>query len=106
MDVPFRDLTPKERMFFTNAVREFFEYLETKKYKLHVRVFLSRYRGYTVCPECGGSRLRQEALDIFLKGKNIAEVSRRTIQENHEFFFQVELTPEKTEIARRVLFES
>ena len=52
-----------------NAVREFFDYLETKKYKLHVRVFLSRYRGYTVCPDCQGSRLRQEARDIYHRGQ-------------------------------------
>src|SRR5438046_10595048 len=88
-----------------NAVRESFEYLETKKYKLHVRVFLSRYRGYTVCPECGGSRLRQEARDIFINGKNIADVCRMTIQENHEFFSQLSLTPAEAEIAESHLFE-
>src|SRR5499427_2358653 len=79
LDVPFRDLTLEERTSIMKAVREFFEYLETKKYKLHVRVFLSRYRGYTVCPECKGSRLRQEARDIFINGKNIADVCRMTI---------------------------
>ena len=102
---PFRLLTSEEQTFVMNAVREFFEYLETKKYKLHVRVFLSRYRGYTVCPECGGSRLRQEARDIFINGKNIADVSRMTIQESHEFFSQLSLTPAEAEIAERILFE-
>ena len=102
---PFRLLTSEEQAFVMNAVREFFEYLETKKYKLHVRVFLSRYRGYTVCPECGGSRLRQEARDIFINGKNIADVSRMTIQESHEFFSQLSLTPAEAEIAERILFE-
>ncbi|MCH6584124.1 MAG: DsbA family protein, partial [Proteobacteria bacterium] len=53
--------------------RKFFDYLATKKYQLHVRVFLSRYRGYTLCPACDGSRLRQEARDIFVDDKNIAE---------------------------------
>jgi excinuclease ABC subunit A len=43
------------------GLRGFFRWLESKKYKVHVRVFLSRYRGYTLCPECGGSRLRKEA---------------------------------------------
>ncbi len=105
MDVPFRDLSPDERTFVMNAVRTFFEYLETKKYKLHVRVFLSRYRGYTVCPECGGSRLRQEARDIFINGKNIADVCRMTIQESHEFSSHLTLTPAQAEIAERILFE-
>ena len=105
LDTPFRALSPEERAFVMNAVREFFDYLETKKYKLHVRVFLSRYRGYTVCPDCGGSRLRQEARDIFINGKNIADVCRMTIQESHEFFSHLSLTPAQAEIAERILFE-
>src|SRR5262249_37673861 len=92
LDVPFRELPSEERTYVLNAVRQFFDYLETKKYKLHVRVFLSRYRGYTVCPDCQGSRLRQEARDIFINGKNIADVCRMTIQESHDFFSGLELT--------------
>jgi len=105
LDVPYRDLSPDERAFVTSAVREFFDYLETKKYKLHVRVFLSRYRGYTVCPECEGSRLRREARDIFIMGKNIAHVGRMTIQESHEFFSHLTLTSAQAEIAERILVE-
>jgi excinuclease ABC subunit A len=105
LDVPFRDLTPDERAYTMNAVREFFDYLDTKKYKLHVRVFLSRYRGYTVCPACGGSRLRQEARDIFINGKNIADVCRMTIQESREFFSKLELSATQAEIADRILLE-
>src|SRR5207237_8098988 len=105
LDVPFRELLPEERAFVMNSIREFFDYLETKKYKLHVRVFLSRYRGYTTCPECGGSRLRQEARDIFINGKNIADVSRMPIQEGHTFFSNLELSQSQTEIADRILLE-
>ncbi len=105
MDIPFRDLSLDERASLMMAVREFFDYLETKKYKLHVRVFLSRYRGYTVCPECKGSRLRQEARNIFINGKNIADVCRMTIQENYDFFSKLDLTPAQAEIAERILFE-
>jgi len=105
LDVPFRDLSTEERAFATKAVREFFEYLETKKYKLHVRVFLSRYRGYTVCPECDGSRLRQEARDIYINGKNIADISRMTIQEAYEFFSNLKLNETQTKIAERILGE-
>ncbi len=68
-DVPFCDLTEEEQRLVleggrkVDGVRQFFNFLETKKYKLHVRVFLSRYRGYAKCPDCGGSRLRKEALN-------------------------------------------
>ena len=57
------------------GVRGFFEHLERKKYKLHVRVFLSRYRGYSVCSECGGLRLRREARQVKIGGKDICQVS-------------------------------
>src|SRR5436190_1034886 len=105
LDVPYRELTADERAFVLNAVRDFFDYLETKKYKLHVRVFLSRYRGYTSCPECGGSRLRQEARDIFINGKNIADVCRMTIQESHAFFSNLMLSEGQSAIADRILLE-
>jgi excinuclease ABC subunit A len=105
LDVPVRDLSPEDRAFLMNSVREFFDHLETKKYKLHVRVFLSRYRGYTVCPECQGSRLRQEARDIFINGKNIADVCRMTIQQGHDFFANLTLTASQAEIAERILLE-
>ena len=52
------------------GVRGFFEHLERKKYKLHVRVFLSRYRGYSLCPECNGTRLRLEARQVKIDGQN------------------------------------
>ena len=105
LSFPFRELTAEERTFVLNGVREFFDYLETKKYKLHVRVFLSRYRGYTVCPDCGGSRLRREAQDIYVNGKNIGDVCRMTIQGAAEFFASVQLTPMQAEIAERILWE-
>ncbi len=105
LDTAFRDLSPDERTHVMKAVRDFFDYLETKKYKLHVRVFLSRYRGYTVCPECGGSRLRQEARDIFINGKNIAHVCRMTIHASYEFFSNLTLTESQAEIAERILVE-
>jgi excinuclease ABC subunit A len=105
LDLPFRDLDASHRSIVTDHIRKFFEYLETKKYKLHVRVFLSRYRGYTVCPECRGARLRPEALDIFIGDKNITDVSRMTTAEAVDFFGSVQLTPSQTEIAERVLWE-
>ena len=105
LDTPYRDLSADDRAYVMSGVRDFFDFLETKKYKLHVRVFLSRYRGYTVCPECNGSRLRQQARDIFINGKNIADVCRMTIQESHQFFSHLQLTEAQAEIAERILSE-
>ena len=58
LTTPFGDLTEEEKQFVYSHVRRFFEEVETKKYKVHVRVFLARYRGYAQCPDCQGSRLR------------------------------------------------
>jgi excinuclease ABC subunit A len=87
------------------GVRGFFNYLERKKYKLHVRVFLSRYRGYTVCSECDGVRLRREAQQVRIAGKNICEVCSMTVEEAGKFFHQVELRTQEAGIAERLLHE-
>jgi excinuclease ABC subunit A len=105
LDTPIRDLTPDQLAFVVDAVRGFFNYLETKKYKLHVRVFLSRYRGYTICPDCGGSRLRREARNVYIAGRNIGDVCRMTIGESATFFSEVKLTATQEEIAERILWE-
>lgn len=61
----------RERFFGLNG---FFAWLERKRYKTHVRVLLARYRGYTPCPDCGGARLRPEALAVRFAGRNLAEL--------------------------------
>ncbi|HKX00608.1 MAG TPA: excinuclease ABC subunit UvrA [Bryobacteraceae bacterium] len=111
LNVPFCDLTDEEKEFVIDGgpgfggVRGFFDYLETKKYKLHVRVFLSRYRGYARCPECNGARLRKEALYVRVGGKNIADVVRMNIADAQAFFNTLALTPEETAIAEKILVE-
>ena len=105
LDTPIRELNPDQLKFVLDAVRDFFTYLETKKYKLHVRVFLSRYRGYTVCPDCHGSRLRQDARNVYVAGKNIADVCRMTLREGSDFFSGVKLNSTQQEIAERILWE-
>jgi excinuclease ABC subunit A len=102
---PYFQLTAAERERVEEFVQRFFHYLETKKYKLHVRVFLSRYRGYALCPECKGARLRQEALWVRVGGNSIAEVARMNIAEAYQFFGALKLTPEETAIAGKVLVE-
>ncbi|HEX8162583.1 MAG TPA: excinuclease ABC subunit UvrA [Pyrinomonadaceae bacterium] len=87
------------------GVRGFFEWLETKKYKLHVRVFLSRYRGYTLCPDCHGGRLRQEARDVRVGGVTLPDVCKLPVKESAPFFDALELTAEQTAIADKVMLE-
>ena len=105
LETPYRDLDQNARAFVGAAIRSFFDYLETKKYKLHVRVFLSRYRGYTTCPDCKGSRLRPEALTIFVDGKNIGDVARMSTAEAYDFFQAVHLNPTQVKVAERILWE-
>jgi excinuclease ABC subunit A len=110
-NVPFCDLTEDEQRLVLeggkkiDGVRQFFNFYETKKYKLHVRVFLSRYRGYARCPDCGGSRLRKEALYVTVGGKTIAQAVRMNIAEAYAFFDALELTPEENGIAGKILVE-
>ena len=109
--VPFCDLTDGEQRLVlegerkVDGVRQFFDFLETKKYKLHVRVFLSRYRGYARCPECAGSRLRKEALNVKVNDRTIAQAVRMNIAEAHAFFERLDLTPEEAGIAGKILVE-
>ncbi len=103
--VPYADLTAEERKIVREAVFAFFKEVEQKKYKVHVRVFLARYRGYAECPECGGSRLRREAVNIRLSGATIADVNRMNIAEAAAFFESMTLRPEQRKVADKVLVE-
>jgi len=105
LNAPFCDLSEEEREAVFAFIRRFFDYLETKKYKLHVRVFLSRYRGYALCPECRGARLRKEALYVRVAGKNLAEVARMNIADAAGFFHSLELSEEENAIADKILIE-
>jgi len=105
MHVPVTDLSIAERETLDEFIRRFFDHLESKKYKMHVRVFLSRYRGYALCPECKGARLRKEALYVRVNGKNLADIVRMNIAEAQEFFQSLELSPEETAIAEKILVE-
>ncbi len=111
LDVPWQDLTAAQRDYILKGdekwwgVRGFFDYLERKKYKLHVRVFLSRYRGYSVCPDCGGLRLRKEARQVKVGGKDISQLSAMTVEEATRFFEELQLTREEADIAERLLVE-
>lgn len=87
------------------GVRGFFDHLEKKKYKLHVRVFLSKYRGYTACRECDGGRLRKEARAVKIGEMSLPEVVAMSIKDADSFFNDLELTEEREKVAEKLLAE-
>ncbi len=126
LDVPWSELTEDEVRFVVEGaaaaagseasraeskgddyegIRGFFRWLERKKYKVHVRVFLSRYRGYLTCPDCGGARLRREARDVHVGGRTIDRVAALTVREAQGFFATLQLTEKEEAIADKVLKE-
>ena len=112
-EVPYRDLTAEQRDAILEGdrkadfpgVKGFFSWLERKKYKLHVRVFLSRYRGYATCPECHATRLRVEARAVKIAGRSITEVCQMTVKQARPFFAGLQLSAAETTIADKVLDE-
>ena len=75
------------------GIRGFFKWLETRTYKMHVRVYLSRYRSYMVCPDCSGARFKEEALLYRLRGLNIGEVYALSVNEANDFFKALNISP-------------
>jgi excinuclease ABC subunit A len=111
MDVPWRDLPEAAREVVLRGkgafagVFGFFAQMEKKKYKLHVRVMLSKYRGYAECPDCRGQRLRAEARSVRINGQNICQATALTVAQAKEFFGALRLTPMQEEIAGPILDE-
>ena len=112
MNVPWIELTDDERQFIVegdgaeySGIKGFFRWLERKKYKVHVRVFLSRYRGYLVCPECNGTRLRREARDVRVGGQTIDRLCSLTVARARQFFNDLNLTDKEAAIAERIVRE-
>jgi excinuclease ABC subunit A len=112
LDEPWSSLTDEERRFVIDGdgasfegVKGFFRWLERKKYKVHVRVFLSRYRGYLTCPECSGARLRREARDVRVGERTIDNVCGLTVRDADAFFAGLTLTEKESAIAEKVLRE-
>ena len=111
LDVPWRELPEAARETVLRGkgafvgVYGFFAQMERKKYKLHVRVMLSKYRGYAECPDCRGQRLRAEARSVRINGQNICQVTALTIAQAKEFFDALRLSPMQEEIAGSILEE-
>jgi len=99
-DIPFQRLSMAQKNQIIDGtsdyygIRGFFRWLETKTYKMHVRVYLSRYRSYTVCPDCSGTRFKEEALLYRLGGRNIGQVYAMNVLAAAEFFQRLQVHDE------------
>jgi excinuclease ABC subunit A len=111
LDVPWRDLSDEERRFVMegegeyDGIRGFFRRLERKKYKVHVRVFLSRYRGYLTCSDCAGTRLRRDARDVRVGGETNDAVCALTVKDAAAFFERLSLSEHDAAVAEKILQE-
>jgi excinuclease ABC subunit A len=112
---PYEDLShdAKRRLWQGDArdpdyvgIQDFFDHLESKTYKMHVRIFLSKYRGYVTCADCGGSRLKPEALLVRFQGKTMPELLAMTVRDSGAFLDALEMTSYEKEIAGPVLTEA
>src|SRR4030042_346637 len=85
------------------GINDFFEEMESRRYKLHIRVFLSRYRRPVICSQCSGKRLRKESLAYKLSGLDIAELCRMPVSETIKFFEKLEISPFQRDMAKEIL---
>ena len=108
---PYHALTDAERDLLWRGndhfpgIDEFFRYVDTQRHKVQYRVLKARYMGKTLCPTCGGTRLRKEALYIKVGGRTIAELVEMTVSELKAFFDNLQLDEHDTTSAERVLLE-
>lgn len=111
IEKPFEELTPAQKEILINGKGEFiglsgfFEWMEGKRYKVHYRVFLSKFRTYTPCPTCQNTRLKNEALYVRIGGKNIAQLCEMPISELQTFFKNLHLREFQKRVGERILKE-
>jgi len=110
-DVPFEELPEQQRRLIIDGegkfhgIRGWFRWLEGRTYRMHVRVFLSRYRSYRLCPACNGGRLKPDALLYTINGRSVADVQRMSVSEAASFFAELQLSATEEEIAQLILSE-
>ncbi|PSL36000.1 excinuclease ABC subunit UvrA [Chitinophaga ginsengisoli] len=108
---PIVDLTEEQyQLLWTGnehfyGLNEFFKMVEQNLYKVQYRVLQSRYRGRTTCHECGGGRLRKEALYIKIGGVNIANLVDMPVSDLNAWFKKLELSEYDQQVAKRILVE-
>ncbi|MBC8358062.1 MAG: excinuclease ABC subunit A, partial [Candidatus Aminicenantes bacterium] len=110
-DIPYKDLKEEWKKFIFDGgdrykgINGFFKRLQRKKYKIQVRVFLSRYRKYVPCPECNQKRLNPQALSVKIDGLSIGDVVQKTVQKVHEFIKGLKLSPFQKQVAEKLIDE-
>ncbi|NQT79663.1 MAG: excinuclease ABC subunit UvrA [Candidatus Aminicenantes bacterium] len=110
-DIPYKDLKEEWKKFIFDGedrykgINGFFKRLQRKKYKVQVRVFLSRYRKYVPCPECNQKRLNPQALSVKIDGLSIGDVVQKTVQKVHEFIKGLKLSPFQKQVAEKLIDE-
>lgn len=110
-DIPYRDLKKDWRRFVFEGegrykgVNGFFDRLQKKKYKVQVRVFLSRYRKYIPCSSCGQQRLNSQALSVKIEGLSIGQAVRMTVRQAYGFFNKLKLSPFQEQVAEKLIAE-
>lgn len=110
-DIPYKDLKKDWKRFVFEGegrykgVNGFFDRLQKKKYKVQVRVFLSRYRKYIPCSSCGQQRLNSQALSVKIEGLSIGQAVRMTVQQAHGFFNRLKLSPFQEQVAEKLIAE-
>jgi excinuclease ABC subunit A len=106
---PYSEFSNKEKTIIFKGssnfygIDDFFEEMENKRYKLHIRVFLSRYRRPVICSQCSGKRLRMESLAYKLSGLDIAELCRMPVSETIKFFEKLNISPFQRDMAKEIL---
>ncbi|GAA3962550.1 excinuclease ABC subunit UvrA [Mucilaginibacter dorajii] len=107
----YNQLTPKEQKLlwtgnkFFRGLDEFFKEMEEQTYKIQYRVLLSRYRGKTTCPECKGSRLRQDASYVKISERSITDVVLMPLDTALDFFQNIQLNETDAKVGKRLLME-
>ncbi|HNW56354.1 MAG TPA: excinuclease ABC subunit UvrA [Bacteroidales bacterium] len=108
---PYFQLTDEQKKLlwkgnrYFHGINKFFEHLEEKKYKIQYRVLLSRYRGKTTCPECGGTRLRKEAGYVKVGGYTIQELVSMPVSKLRTAFLEIKLNDDDSKVAERLIKE-
>ena len=108
---PYNELTKEEKVILWNGkgkckgIQQFFQKLESQKYKIQNRVLIARYRGKTDCDECDGSRLRKDALYVQVADKSIAEIVKMNIEQALLFFKNIKLDDTDSKVADRLTQE-
>ena len=108
---PFEELRPDQKEILLDGkgkfigLKGFFEWMEGKRYKVHYRVFLSKYRAYTPCPACHNDRLKEETLNVLLAGKNIAQLCEMPISDLQMFFKNLPIRDFQKRMGYRLLKE-